>query len=113
MKWFVCFSLLLSFQVKAEVSPEHVDQMIDQMVKENVISKEEAVKAKARMRAMSPEQWSQINSQANKIAARSPASVAMTPSQNKIEEVNKIDLDGAQFKAIQADMAKIVPQYKD
>ena len=113
MKWFVCFSLLFSLQLKAEVSPDHVDQMIDQMVQKNVISKEEADKAKARMRSMSPEQWSQINSQAKTIAARSPASVAMAPSQNRIEEVNKIDLDSAQFKAIQNDMAKIVPQHKD
>ncbi len=113
MKWLVCFSLLISLHLKADVSPDHVDQMIDQMVQKNVISKEEAEKAKIRMRSMSPEQWGQINAQAKTIAARSPASVAMTPSQNKIEEVNKIDLDSAQFKAIQNDMAKIVPHYKD
>jgi hypothetical protein len=112
MKWFIYFCLLLSFQVRAEISPEHVDQMIDQMVKKNVISKEEADKAKARIRTMSSDQWSQINNQAKTIAARSPASEALTPSQNKIEEVNKIDLDSAQFEAIQNDMSKIVPQYK-
>jgi polyhydroxyalkanoate synthesis regulator phasin len=111
MKWIVCFSFLFSLQLHAEVSPEHVDQMIDQMVSKNVISKEEAEKAKARMRSMSADQWSQINAQATKIAARSPASAE--PSQNRIEEVNKIDLDSAQFKAIQNDIAKIVPKYKD
>jgi hypothetical protein len=111
MKWFVCLSLLFSLQLKAEVSPDHVDQMIDQMVSKNVISLEEANKAKVRMRSMSADQWSQINDQAAKITARSPASVG--PAENRIEEVNKIDLDSAQFKAIQNDMAKIVPQYKD
>lgn len=112
MKWFVIFSLITSFSVQAEVSPEHVEQMIDQMVRENVISKEEAEKAKLRMKNLNKEQWSQINAQAAQVAARSPASVN-APSENKIEEVNKIDLDSAQFKQIQNDISKIVPQYKD
>ncbi|MBA2404765.1 MAG: hypothetical protein H0V66_08340 [Bdellovibrionales bacterium] len=112
MKWLLSFTLLLSFSVMADVSPENVDSMIDQMVSNNVISKGEAEKAKIRMRNMSPEQWSQINSQATKIAARSPAS-AKKESNNKIEEVHGVDLDSAQFKQIQSDIGKIVPQYKD
>lgn len=112
MKYFLSLALVVSLQVEAEVSPEHVDTMIDQMVRENVISKSEADKAKMRMRSMSPTQWSQINDQAGKIAARSPAS-AITPSENKIEEVKGIDLDSAQFKQIQSDIGKIVPQHKD
>lgn len=112
MKWLLSFSVLFSLQVSAEVSPNHVDEMIDQMVTKNVISKAEAEKAKIRMRSMSPDQWSQINAQAEKVAAaRSPASV--TPSNNRIEEVKGIDLDSAQFKQIQSDIGKIVPQYKD
>jgi hypothetical protein len=63
------------------------------------------------MRALSPNQWAQLNQQAVQVAARTPASV--TPSQNKIEEVHGIDLDGAQFKAIQSEVRKIVPQYRD
>lgn len=81
------------------------------MVRENVISAEEAEKAKIRMKNMTPDQWSAINKQAAKVAARSPASV--TSSQNRIEEVNSIDLDGAQFKAIQNEVKKIMPQYRD
>jgi hypothetical protein len=111
MKWLLSLTVVLSFQVSAEVSPTHVDEMIDQMVTKNVISKVEAEKAKIRMRSMSPDQWSQINTQAEKIAARSPASV--TPSENRIEEVKGVDLDSAQFKQIQSDIGKIVPQYKD
>jgi hypothetical protein len=111
MKWLLSLTVVLSFQVSAEVSPTHVDEMIDQMVTKNVISKVEAEKAKIRMRSMSPDQWSQINTQAEKIAARSPASVA--PSENRIEEVKGVDLDSAQFKQIQSDIGKIVPQYKD
>lgn len=111
MKWLLSFSVLFSLQVSAEVSPSHVDEMIDQMVTKNVISKAEAEKAKIRMRSMSPDQWSQINAQAEKVAARSPASVS--PSNNRIEEVKGIDLDSAQFKQIQSDIGKIVPQYKD
>lgn len=96
---------------QAEVSHDHVESMLKQMVRENVISAQEAEKAKLRMKSMTPEQWTAINAQAAKVAARSPASV--TPSNNKIEEVHGIDLDGAQFKAIQSEVRKIVPQYKD
>jgi len=112
MKWILTLSFLMSFSfAHAVVDHEHVESMLQQMVKENVISAQEAEKAKLRMKSMTPEQWSDINTQAAKVAARSPASVS--PSQNKIEEVNGIDLDGAQFKAIQSEVRKIVPQYKD
>lgn len=112
MKWIVSVFLLASVaQVKAEVSPEHVESMLQQMVKENVISATEAEKAKIKMRTMSSDQWAAINKQAAKVAARSPASTVQ--SQNKIEEVNSIDLDGAQFKAIQNEVKKIVPAYRD
>jgi hypothetical protein len=112
MKWFLpIFMLTTSFITFADVSPQDVEKMLGQMVRENVISREEAEKAKFRMKSISPAQWAQINQHAAKIAARSPASA--TPSQNKIEEVHGIDLDGAQFKQIQDEMKKIVPQYKD
>ena len=111
MKWFILTALLTSFTAFAEVAPEHVESMLQQMVRENVISAAEAEKAKLRMKSMSPEQWSAINRQAAVVASRSPASV--TPSQNKIEEVNGIDLDGAQFKAIQSEVKKIIPEYRD
>lgn len=112
MKWLLSFSLLMSIlSVQAEVAPEHVESMLQQMVRENVISAEEAQKAKIRLRSMGPDQWSALNKQASTIAARSPASV--TPSQNKIEEIHGVDLDGAQFKEIQNEVKKIVPQYKD
>jgi hypothetical protein len=112
MKWFVALGLFYSFNSMAEVSAEHITSMLDQMVRENVISREEAEKAKLRLKSLDKNQWDQINAQTSKISQRSPASVK-TDSQNKIEEVNKIDLDSAQFKQIQNDMSKIIPQYKD
>ncbi len=111
MKWLLSLSLFMSLSVQAEVSTENVSSMIDQMVTKGVISKDEADKAKLRMKGMSNEQWSAINAQAAKIAARSPAS-ANVESHNKIEEVHGIDLDSAQFKQIQNDIGKIVPQAK-
>jgi hypothetical protein len=108
MKWLMSLTILVSFQLRAEVSHEHVDSMIDQMVTNNVISKIEADKAKVRMRTMSSEQWAQINTKAEAIAARSPASVS-TASDNKIEEVQAVDLDSKQFQQIQSDMKKFVP----
>lgn len=112
MKWLLSLTVVLSFQLKADVSPDHVDTMIDQMVSNNVISKVEAEKAKVRMRSMSPEQWSHINTEAGKVAARNPASVEVA-SENKIQEVKNIDLDSAQFQQIQSDIGKILPQYKN
>lgn len=112
MKWFLFFTLTtLSFGAMADVGHSDVESMLDQMVRENVISAEEATKAKIKMKTMDPAQWAKINKEAAKVAARTPASV--TPSANKIEEVHSIDLDGAQFKAIQSEVQKIMPHYKD
>jgi hypothetical protein len=106
----VSLFILVSNPIHADVSPDHVEEMLAQMVRENVISKEEADKAKTRMRIMTPDQWSKVNRQAEVQAARMPASV---DSNNKIEEVHKVDLDGEQFKQIQSDLKKIVPEYKN
>lgn len=111
MKWFLSLSLFMTLSVQAEVSQEHVSSMIDQMVTKGVISKVEAERTKIRMQGLNSEQWSAINAQAAKIAARNPAS-ALEKSENKIEEVHGIDLDSAQFKQIQSDIGKIVPQQK-
>jgi hypothetical protein len=113
MKFIFTLTILFTFTAAhAQVAPEHVESMLQQMVRENVISPVEAEKAKLRMKSMSPDQWSAINKQAATVAAaRSPASV--TPSNNKIEEVHGIDLDGAQFKEIQNEVRKIVPEYRD
>jgi hypothetical protein len=108
---FAFFLLIFTSSAFSDVDHAQVESMLKQMVRENVISPEEAEKAKIRMKSMTPQQWSAINKQAGQVAARSPASV--TPSQNKIEEVNSIDLDGAQFKAIENEVRKIIPQYKD
>lgn len=108
MKFAFAMLLFLSLSaIHAEVSREHVEDMLKQMVRENVISADEAEKAKIKMQAMSPDQWAKINSKADGIASRMPAS---TPSGNKIEEVQNIDLNGAQFKQIQEDMKKIMPE---
>lgn len=110
MKWILSMFIAASFSVNAEVDPGHVESMLDQMVKENVISATEAEKAKIKLKTMSPEQWKEVNKKAAVLAARMPASVG--PSANRIEEVRGIDLDGAQFKEIQNEVKRIMPQYK-
>lgn len=112
MKWIATFTIALSMtSAFAEVSHERVVAMLDQMVKENVISAGEAEKAKIKMKSMSQEQWSMINNEASKVAERTPASENPL-SENKIQEIHKVDLDGAQFKAIQSEVKKILPQFK-
>ena len=116
MKKILTATLVFSFQIKAQVSPGHVEDMLDQMVKKDVITRAEAEKVRKRLESISPEQWTKINEIATKPQhARSPASDPKAPkfSDNKIEDVNHIDLDGPQFKAIQKDLSNIVPQHKD
>jgi len=108
MKLLFIFSLLVTSSVAvAEVSHAEVESMLNQMVKENVISAAEAEKAKIKMKHISPDQWKQINQTAQDVASRSPASI---PSSNNITEVHKVDLDGEQFKQIQQDIKRIVPE---
>jgi hypothetical protein len=112
MKWILTvMSFIFISGARADVDQKRVEQMLEQMVRENVISQTEAEKVKIRMKGMTTSQWSDINSKAKAIAARSPASVS--PSENKIEEVHSIDLDGAQFKEIESEMKKILPRYQD
>lgn len=107
MKWLMSLIVFASFtSANAEVGPEHIETMLMQMVKENVISPVEAEKTKIRMKSLSRDQWVAVN----KIAARSPASI---PTNNRIEELQGIDLDGDQFKTIQKELRKIAPQYHD
>lgn len=110
MKCFLTLIFLMSSTLAlAEVSPAEVSDMLQQMVKENVISAEEAEKAKIKMKTMNTDQWSQINVKAVTVAAnRTPASV----SSHSIAEVKNVDLDGAQFKAIQEDIGKILPDMR-
>jgi hypothetical protein len=111
MKWLLAMFFATSMIAQAQVTPQQVESMLDQMVRENVISAQEAEKAKLRMKNMNSQEWNDINKKAESIAQRSPAS--LKPSNNKIEEVQNIDLDSAQFKEIQNEVKKIMPQYND
>ena len=101
MKYFFVLIFLFS-NAWAEVSKDEVDSMIDQMVKSNAISAQEAQKARIRLKNLSPEQWSELNVEAKAFAGRSPASL---PAASQ-----KIDLDNAQLKQIEEDIKKFVPQ---
>lgn len=111
-KLFTIILLSSSLYSFAEVSPGHVDDMLKQMVAEKVISADEAERARVRLKGLTPDQWKQIKAAGVQAADRSPASVAVA-SENKIQEVQGVDLDGAQFKQIQNDLRKIVPQSQD
>ena len=98
MRTLIFFLLLSSTAFAAEVSRQEASSMIDEMVKSNMISAEEAAKAKARLQTMSASEWSGINSEAEKKVAesegRAPASV---------------DLADEQFQAIENDLKVIAP----
>jgi hypothetical protein len=106
MKSLIALFLVFSFSASAQVSEQEVNEMLEQMVKGNVISKEEAEKTRVRMVAMSSSDWQQVNEKASKIAARHPASTGTGAEATSIG-----DLDEAQLDAIQNDLEKIAPHY--
>lgn len=100
MKWSLFFFVLFSLPSFAEVSRERVETILDQMVRENIISPAEAEKAKLRMKNMKSDQWSNLTSEATTLANRLPASVGT---------ISK-DLDRAQFQAITNEAKRILPK---
>lgn len=104
MKFILLASLIFSSYIAhAEADKSNVAAMLDEMVKNRVISAEEAAKAKVRMETMSSTAWSDLNSKAEAQASRMPASVDAT---------NSKDVDGAQLQQISDDMKKMVPEQR-
>lgn len=93
MRLLLLLVMMFSATAFAEVSREEASGLIDEMVNTQMISKEEAEKAKARLVSMSD---------AEVVAARMPASVI---------ESESTDLSQEQFQAIQNDLAVIAPHY--
>lgn len=93
MKILFTLFLFLSFSASAEVSRTEVEGMIDEMVRSNMISAEEAQKAKLRVRAPTQREVS-----------RMPASVSNpVPSKKELSQI--------QFEAIENDLKALAPDY--
>lgn len=105
------FILILSFFsfsiAQAQVGAEHVDTMIQQMIEKNLLKPSEAEAAKAQLKAITPEQWKQINGYAQDLMKKAPAS-QKGKSQNNIEEIHGLDLDSPEFKKMQQDIGGIL-----
>lgn len=91
----------------AEVERSQVELMLEHMVKNGAISKEEAEKAKIKMRTMNKAEWTDINNQVSKAASRMPASVN---SASTIYDLGGEDLEDAQLKQINDDIQKIIQE---
>ena len=99
MKFIALFIVIITAtSAFGDVSKENVETMLNQMVKEEVISAKEAEKARIRLHSINNKQWKMMNSDAHKVAARGPASISESG-----------DLHSAQFKQIQDDVKKLVP----
>jgi hypothetical protein len=103
------FSFFISGQLFAQVSQEQVEQMLGQMVKENVISAQEAEKAKIKMNSMNSQEWSSLNQKASDMAASSSRAPASVDGVQAIKQFKSRDLDKAQFKQIEDDIKKMSP----
>lgn len=104
MRILLTLFLMMSTTAFADVSRAEADKSIDEMVKANMISAEEAAKAKARLHSMSSKDWSALNKDAESKAARLPASVVEVSDSSS-------DLSKEQLMAIQNDLAVIAPHY--
>lgn len=91
MRIFITLLLVFSATANAQVSRDEAVILIDEMVKSNMISAEEAEKAKARI----PVQMEKND--------RSPASVTMVEPSS--------DLAKEQLSAIESDLSVIAPHY--
>jgi len=102
-------SLLIGEKSFAQASQEQVEQMLSQMVKENVISAQEAEKAKIKMNSMNSQEWSSLNQKASDIASSSSRAPASVDGVQAIKQFKSKDLDKAQFKQIEDDIKKMSP----
>lgn len=105
------FLSLTSFSF-AEVPQTDVEAALKKMVADKVISPEDAVKALARMKGMSADQWKAIEAQATKVAAakatRTPASVG---GADQIKEYEG-KFEKAQLNQIEDDMKRMLPEHE-
>ncbi len=108
MRFLIILSFLFSTAALAEVSRDEASGIIDEMVSTQVISAEEGEKAKVRLRAMNPSEWTALNQDAEVKAARMPASVEESAESSS----GTADLSNQQFQTIQNDLAVIAPHYK-
>lgn len=92
MRFLITLLLVFSATAQAQVSRDEAVLLIDEMVKSNMISAEEAEKAKARIPL-------QVESQPD----RSPASVTIAEPST--------DLAKEQLSAIESDLSVIAPHY--
>lgn len=106
MKWFI-IAFFFSSPLFAQVTQEHVDDMINQMVQKQIITEAQAKEAKAKLQNINQEQWKQINASTKTLSKRLPAS-KQADSLNRVEEVQEMDLNGEEFKKVQAEIEKIM-----
>lgn len=105
MRILITLFLMMSTTAFADVTRAEAEVSINEMVKANMISAEEAAKAKARLHSMSSKDWSALNKDAESKAARMPASVV------EVSDSGSTDLSKEQLMAIQNDLAIIAPHY--
>ena len=106
MRFLLILFLMFSATAFADVTRDEARAIIDEMVTKQMISAEEAEKAKARLGSMSANDWKDLNKDAEGMASRMPA------SELKIENNSEAtDLSQEQFQAIHNDLAVIAPHY--
>ncbi len=106
MRFLLTLILMFSATAFADVTRDEASAIIDEMVTKQMISAEEAAKAKARLVNMTTNEWQVLNKDAEGMASRMPA------SELKIENnTEATDLSQEQFQAIHNDLAVIAPHY--
>jgi spore germination protein GerM len=102
MKFITLLVLIgFSFQLNAQASKEEISSMIDQMVANQVFTKEAGEVAKNKLNNMSDSDLNKLNERGNVIAEKIPSRGVASSTENQ-----KINFDGDQFKAIQSEVQK-------
>lgn len=107
-RFFVIFIFFFPLLTQAKVSTSDVIHMLNQMVRENVISQKESEKIKLNLKNFSPKQWKRINENGVQFLKRMPASYSLP--ENKMTKVNKSDLENQQLHQIENQMKMMIPE---
>jgi polyhydroxyalkanoate synthesis regulator phasin len=104
-------AVVLSTQVLSfNVSREDTSKMIDSMVKQGVLSPQQADMAKKEMSGLSDQQWQEVQKKGAAFAAQMKKKNQANPTVNlgAGSAAQNIDFDSPEFKKIQQQMSEIL-----
>lgn len=111
MKGLMILAFMFVSTVSMAIDAGDVEKVINDMVKEGIISQNEASNAKLKLKNISKEQWQQIEGLANrKIASQQGANPVVDRSAKTAAD--RIDFDSKEFKSLSKEVESILKDKK-